>query len=68
MSMRSLLAGLIVLATVLGHPVPGSARETSGGNEAALALGALGLNLVYVPVKAVMAVGGVMLGSIGSVL
>jgi hypothetical protein len=64
MSMRSLVAGLILLATVLGHATPGSARETNQGEEVALALGALGLNLVYVPVKAVMAVGGVLVGSL----
>ena len=64
MPMRSLMAGLIVFTTLLGQPATGSARETTQGEEAALALAALGLDLVYVPAKVVVAAGGLLLGAV----
>jgi len=64
MSTRRLLAALIVLATALGRPVASRAEEVSPCHELALSLGALGLNLLYVPAKTVVALGGTLLGSV----
>ena len=54
------------MATVLSHPGP--VRAHCPAAEAGLALGATALDLVYVPVKSVVAVGGMVLGSVTGLL
>lgn len=62
-SMRSFVAALAVLGVVLAQPSPGSARDTTQAEELGLSLAAVGINLVYVPVKAAVATGGLVLGA-----
>jgi len=59
--MRGLLAGMILSALLLGRPAV--AGTHSQGGEAGLALGAAVANLVYLPVKAVVALGGLVVGT-----
>src|ERR1051325_9383619 len=63
MGIRRLLVGLAVAALLAG-PARANARETTQGEEAGYALAALGLNLVYVPAKAIVAFGGAVLGAV----
>ncbi len=63
--MRSLIIGLLALGAVAG--APGTARA-SGAGDAGLALGAAALNLFYTPCKAMMAVGGLVVGGVVGVL
>lgn len=62
MPTRSLMAALIVLATLYAHPAA-AARDTTQAEEAMLALAAVGTNLVYVPAKTVVAIGGGVVGA-----
>jgi hypothetical protein len=66
MRMPRVLAGLLVMGLSLGQPVPG--RAQNGASEAGLAVGAALANIVYVPVKAVVAVGGLALGTFAALL
>jgi hypothetical protein len=63
MRKRSLVAGLVLLTAVLGRPAGARAGETTQIGEALFALAAFGANVVYVPVKAALATGGLVLGS-----
>lgn len=62
--MRRLVAAVMLTALVLGHPLQSRAgTEHTQAGEAGLALGAAGLNLFYLPLKAVVAGGGLLLGA-----
>jgi hypothetical protein len=61
MAMRKQVAALVLVAFMLGRAMP--ARAVSGGEEAGLAVGAAALNLIYLPAKIVVAVGGFILGA-----
>src|SRR4051794_41150575 len=64
MSIRRCVAALAITALVLGQATPGSARETTQGEEAGLAIAAATINIVYVPVKALVAFGGLVVGAL----
>ena len=64
--MRSVIAGLLCGALMVGSGVP--ARAEDGAVEAALSFGAATANLVYFPVKLVVAGLGLMAGSINGLL
>ena len=59
--MRKLVVVLTLIALVLGRAVPGQAH--SAGEEAGYAIGAATLNLVYLPAKTLVAIGGFILGA-----
>jgi hypothetical protein len=59
--MRRVVAAVLMAGLVLGTPVTGSAKGP--GNEIALSIVASAGNLVYVPVKATVAFGGLVLGT-----
>jgi len=61
MAMRKLVVVLTLIALVLGRAVPGQAH--SAGEEAGYAIGAATLNLVYLPAKTLVAIGGFILGA-----
>jgi len=58
--MRSAIAGLVLVATVFMQTPAAEAR--TAGSEAGLAVSAAFLNLIYVPTKMVVAIGGALLG------
>jgi hypothetical protein len=67
--MRRLLAATLLATFVLGNPVQGSAQqEHTQIEEAGLALGAAGLNLFYLPLKGLVALGGLVLGGFAGVM
>jgi hypothetical protein len=64
--MRRVLVALVLLGGVLGRPAP--LRAQSPVVEFGLAVGAAGANLVYLPVKGVVALGGLVLGALTGAL
>ncbi len=68
MTVRRWLAASVMVALMLGRPATSSAREVTQGEEAGYALAAVGLNLVYVPAKALVALGGGIVGSVVGLL
>ena len=62
MRMRTLTVALFSAVLLAGQP--GAARAEDGGSEVGLALGAAALDVVYVPCKAIMAVGGLIAGGV----
>jgi hypothetical protein len=64
-SMRNLMLGVaLAVSLAVAHPVAaGSTRTRTQGEEAGYAIAAAALNLVYLPVKTVVAVGGLALGA-----
>lgn len=64
--MRKLIVGLLLGACLL--PRPARAHEHTQGGEFGLALAAAGANILYLPAKAIVATGGLFLGSITGVL
>jgi len=66
MTMSRVLAGLLVMGLILGRPVPG--RAHNGAAEAGLAVGATLANVVYVPAKVIVAMGGLVLGALTGLL
>ena len=64
--MRRVLVALVFLSSVLGRPAP--LRAQSPIVEFGLAVGAAGANLVYLPVKVVVAFGGLVLGALTGTL
>jgi hypothetical protein len=65
--MRSVVSTLVVIALVCGRPLPARATHTQAG-EVGLALGSAGANLVYIPAKVVVAIGGLLVGGLSAVL
>lgn len=63
---RSLVISLTVAAFLLGRPVQG--RATAQVDEAGWSLGAAGLNVFYIPIKLLVAGGGLVLGAAAGVL
>jgi len=63
---RTLVISLTVAALLLGRPVQG--RATTQVEEAGSSLGAAGLNLFYIPIKLLVAGGGLILGAAAGVL
>jgi len=66
--MRSVVAGLVLAAVVLGSPAYSRAEQESPGAEFGYAIGAAAANLVYIPAKAIVAAGGLAVGSVCAVL
>ena len=64
--MRRVLVALVLLGVVLGRPAV--LRAESPAAEFGLAVGAAAGNLVYLPVKGIVAFGGLVLGSLTGVL
>src|SRR5438093_13508788 len=64
--MRSVLVSLVLLGVVLGRPA--QLRAHCAAAEFGLAVGAAAGNLVYLPVKVIVAFGGLALGSMTGVL
>ena len=64
--MRRVLVALLLLGVVLGRPAV--LRAESPAAEFGLAVGAAAGNLVYLPVKGIVAFGGLVLGSLTGVL
>ena len=64
--MRTIVAGLVLSVLVIGQAVP--ARATTQAGEAGLALAAAGLDLIYIPAKAVTAALGCAVGGIVGLL
>ena len=64
--MRRVLVALVLLGVVLGRPAV--LRAESAAAELGLAVGAAAGNLVYLPVKVIVAFGGLALGSLTGVL
>jgi hypothetical protein len=60
--MRKTIAGLALVALVMGRPVA-SFAGTAGG-EVGLAVGATAINLVYFPIRAAVAAGWLVLGAV----
>ena len=60
---RNFVAGLMLGVLVLGWSAEGRAQRDPG-REVGLALGAAALNLLYVPAKAIVALGGLFLGGL----
>jgi hypothetical protein len=63
-----MLAGVALVAVVLGGPAPSWAHRADAGREFGLAVGAASLNLVYVPAKLVTAGLGLAVGGLVGVL
>jgi hypothetical protein len=63
---RSLVIVLTVAALLLGRPVSG--RAETQGDDVGYSLGAAGLNLFYLPLKVLVAGGGLVLGAVAGVL
>jgi hypothetical protein len=57
---------MLAAALVLGRPVPG--RTATPGAEFGMAVGAAAANLLYLPGKAIVAAGGLVLGGVVGVL
>jgi len=66
--MRRMLAGVALVAVVLGGPTSSWAHRQDQGREAGLAIGAASLNLLYVPAKLVTAGLGLAVGGLVGVL
>jgi len=64
--MRRVLVALVVLGVVLGRPAV--LRAESAAAEFGLAVGAAAGNLLYLPGKVVVALGGLVLGAVTGVL
>ena len=64
--MRRVLVALVLLGIVLGRPAP--LRAHSAAAELGLAVGAAAGNLVYLPVKGIVAFGGLALGALTGLL
>jgi hypothetical protein len=67
--MRGTTKALVTLAlgaTLVARPV--AAQETSPGEEFGLAVGAAAANLLYTPAKVVVALGGLVVGSLTGLL
>src|SRR5207247_2042039 len=65
-AMRRVLVALVLLGIVLGRPAP--LRAHSAAAELGLAVGAAAGNLVYLPVKGIVALGGLVLGGVTGAL
>jgi hypothetical protein len=63
---RRLVICLTVAALLLGRPVHG--RAATQIDEAGWSLGAAGLNIFYIPIKMIVAGGGLVLGAAAGVL
>jgi hypothetical protein len=63
---RSLVISLTVAALLLGRPVHG--RAATQIDEAGWSLGAAGLNVFYIPIKLLLAAGGLVVGAAAGVL
>lgn len=66
--MRRMLAGVAMVAAVMGGPVPSLAHQDPLGAELGLAVGAAALNIFYVPTKLTFAGLGLVGGSLVGVL
>ncbi|TMB20083.1 MAG: hypothetical protein E6J59_09680 [Deltaproteobacteria bacterium] len=64
--MRRVLVALVILSVALGRPA--SARAEGAAAEFGLAVGAAAGNLVYLPVKGIVALGGLALGAVTGLL
>ncbi len=64
--MRRVLVALVLLGIVLGRPAP--LRAHNAAAELGLAVGAAAGNLVYLPVKGIVALGGLVLGGVTGAL
>ena len=64
--MRRVLVALLMLSVALGRPA--SARAEGAAAEFGLAVGAAAGNLVYLPVKGIVALGGLALGAVTGLL
>ena len=64
--MQRLFAAVTLALLLLARPFP--ARAEVGPGDAGLALGAAAVNIIYTPVKAIVAAGGLMLGGVVGVL
>src|SRR6184192_1081205 len=65
-AMRRVLVALVLLGIVLGRPAP--LRAHNAAAELGLAVGAAAGNLVYLPVKGIVALGGLVLGGVTGAL
>jgi hypothetical protein len=64
--MRRILVACLLAGVVLGRPAP--VRAHDAGTEIALAFGAATANLVYLPAKAIVALGGLVMGTFAGVM